>query len=229
MNTRWLVGIIVIILIIVLGWYLFMTPTGTGENATSTATSTQMGTTSGQTQSDGTITFAVPADFGMATDPQQILVSAYIPPCNSDFSYCLYYNGTAYQDTNFEAAGLRIAKRADISGEQSCLNTAPEGFDASTTPSQTANADAYSTSVFPDVGDAGAGHTAAGKLYRLYVKSNSSCYEFETRIGNTQYGNYPTGTIQEFTTADRAALQNELNAILKSVTLGTTAVAFPGI
>lgn len=229
MNTRWLVGIIVLILIIVLGWYLFVMPDGTGTNATSTATTTQQGTSTAQTQSDGTITFAVPADFGMATDPNQILVTAYIPPCSSDFIYCLYYNGTTYQDTNFEAAGLRIVKRTDLSTERTCLDTPPEGYDASTKPSQTASADAYATSVFSNMGDAGVGHVAQGDLYRLFVRGNSSCYEFETRIGNTQYENYPEGTIREFTQADRAAITATLNGVLKSLTVGTTSIAFPGI
>jgi hypothetical protein len=230
MNTRWLIALLVIIVIIGIGWYALSTPSGTGTNATSTATTTdQTGGTTGQSQSDGTIEFDVPSDFGMATNPQQILVSAYIPPCNSDFSYCLYYNGTEYQNTNFETAGLRIAKRTDITTERTCLDTPPEGFSASTTPSQTGSADAYATSVFGNVGDAGAGHVAEGKLYRLFVRANSSCYEFETRIGNTQFSNYPAGSIEEFTASDRADVGNKLNAILHSVTLGTTAVAFPGL
>jgi hypothetical protein len=229
-SMRWLIAFIIVIAIILLGWYLMATPSGTGQNATSTATTTgQTDTTTGQTQSDGTITFSIPADFGMATDPQQILVTAYIPPCNSDFIYCLYYNGTEYQGTNFETAGLRIEKRADITTERTCLDTPPEGFSTSTTPARTATADAYATSVFSNVGDAGAGHVAQGTLYRLYVRANSSCYEFETRIGNTQFGNYPEGSIREFTEANKAAVQAKLNNVLKSVTLGTTAVAFPGL
>src|SRR5258708_11997428 len=51
----------------------------------------------------------------------------------------------------------------------------------------------YTTSVFSPIGDAAAGHYASGALYRLYLQDSSTCYEFETRLGQTQFANYPAG------------------------------------
>ncbi len=169
-----------------------------------------------QTVSDGTITVGYPSDFGLAKNATQVLVHAYIPPCDENFDYCLYYNGAAYTGTNFESAGVRIAKRADLATASLCLQTLPNGYTSGLTPKITTGSD-YQTSVFSPLGDGATGHYASGALYRLAY--GSACYEFETRIGETQFANYPAGTIQEFTTADRAAVQAKLDAIATGVTL----------
>jgi hypothetical protein len=176
------------------------------------------------TVSDGTITFSRPDDFGLAVTQAQISVHSYIPPCDPDFDYCLYYDGTAYQGTNFDSAGIRIDKRTDLATQSACLTTAPDGY-ANFTPTSTTSGD-YSVSEFTPIGNAGAGHYAVGTLYRL--EYNGACYEFETRIGQTQFANYPSGTIQQFTAADQAALQSEIQNILNGITLpsGET-IAFP--
>lgn len=217
----WIVGLLVILVIAVL---VFHTPGATAPGGTATTTPA----TFDRSISDGTITIAYPsADFGLATDPTQILVHAYIPPCDQNFNYCLYYNGGAYAGTNFESAGLRIDKRIDLTDERVCLGTPPDGYDASIAPSATTSADTYSSSVFSNLSDAGAGHYANGSLYRLFVRSDSSCYELETRVGATQYANYPAGSIQEFTAADQASVANELAAIIQNVSLGGVKNLFP--
>jgi len=186
-------------------------PTLVLNSPTSTASS---GT---QSTSDGTITFTTPSDFGLALNQTQILVHPYIPPCDADFNYCLYYTGTAYQGTNFESAGIRIEKRTDLTTASTCLTTPPTGY-TNFTPTST-NAGDYSMSEFTPLGDAGAGHIAKGTLYRL--EYNGACYEFETRIGQTQFANYPSGTIQQFTNADQAALQAEIQNVLNGITLSS--------
>ncbi|HUC01988.1 MAG TPA: hypothetical protein VMA75_03725 [Candidatus Paceibacterota bacterium] len=186
-----------------------------------TTTSTASGT---ESVSDGTITFTVPSDFGLAVNQQQILTKSYIPPCDPTFNYCLYYIGTAYQGTNFESAGIRIDKRTDLTTQSSCMNTAPTGY-SNFTPTSTTIGD-YSVSEFTPLGDAAAGHFSSGTLYRVFY--NGACYEFETRIGQTDYANYPAGTIKQFTTADENALQSELHTILDSITLPNgEAINFP--
>ena len=174
--------------------------------------------------SDGTITFIVPPDFGLATSSQQITARSYIPPCDPDFDYCIYYTGSAYKGTNFDSAGIRIDHRTDLTTTSACLNTPPTGF-TNFTPTSTTPGD-YSVSEFTPVGDAGAGHYSTGTLYRL--EYNGACYEFETRIGETQFANYPSGTIQQFTDTNQTALQAELENILNNITLpsGET-IAFP--
>ena len=209
---------LVIVFIVILGgfwyWQSAQAPTIPPQTATSTTPNS-----SPQSTSDGTIQFTTPNEFGLAVTPQQVLVKSYIPPCEDGFTYCLYYSGSAYKGTNFESAGLSVKKRADLSSERLCLGTPPDGFDASTKPAANSTGSGYSTSVFTNIGDAAAGHTASGSLYRLFVRSNSSCYEFLARVGQTQFANYPAGSIQEFTAADKNAMQQILLGVLGSITL----------
>ena len=189
--------------------------------------STPTGTAPAGSQSvtDGAITLIYPAaDFGLATSSQQITTRSYIPPCDADFNYCLSYTGTAYQGTNFDSAGIRVEVRSDLTTPGACLTTPPTGF-TNFTPTSTTVGD-YSISEFTPVGNAGAGHYSTGTLYRL--EYFGACYEFETRIGQGQFANYPSGTIQQFPNANEASLQAEILGILNSITLPSgEAVAFP--
>jgi hypothetical protein len=175
-----------------------------------------------QSISDGTIKIAYPSsEFGLAVNQAQVLVHSYIPPCDEGFGYCIYYNGTQYQGTNFESAGIRVQKRTDLANENACLNTPKSGYSENIKPDTTKSGNGYSSSVFSNIGDAGAGHYAVGSLYRLFVKSNSTCYEFETRIGQTQFLNYPPGAIKEFTSDDMKNVQSDLADIIKQVSLSS--------
>jgi hypothetical protein len=175
--------------------------------------------------SDGTITLVyLTTDFGLATSSQQITTRSYIPPCDADFNYCLYYVGTAYQGTNFDSAGIRVEKRTDLTTQSACLTAPPTGF-TNFTPTSTTIGD-YAVSEFTPLGGAAAGHYSTGTLYRL--EYNGACYEFETRIGQSQFANYPSGTIQQFTDTDQANLQAEIVGILNGVTLSSDeTVVFP--
>ncbi|HUC31509.1 MAG TPA: hypothetical protein VMR99_02355 [Candidatus Paceibacterota bacterium] len=169
-----------------------------------------------QNVSDGTVTLLYPtADFALATSSEQISSKSYIPPCDPDFEYCLYYVGTAYHGTNFESSGIRVDQRIDLTTQSTCLITPPTGY-ANFTPTSTTAGD-YAVSEFTPLGDAAAGHFSSGTLYRL--EYNGACYEFETRIGQSDFENYPSGTIQQFTATDQANLQTELHNILDSITL----------
>ncbi len=173
---------------------------------------------------DGTITVPVPADFTLATTADEVAVQGVIPPCDEGFAACIYFSGSEYDGTNLESAGIRISLRPDLPTRDACLGTQPTGYDE-LVPNIGAAA-GYATSVFAGLGDGGAGHYAAGDLYRLAVAG--SCYEFETRIGQTQFANYDPGTIQEFTADDEAALRSALAAIVNGVTLADGApVTFP--
>ncbi len=179
-----------------------------------------------QTVSTGKgITFSYPDDFGLATMPEQVLAKSYIPPCNEGFNYCLYYDGADYQGTNFESAGIGITARTDLS-TSTCLSAPPLGYTRPLVTTTTVNA-AYAASVMGPAGDAGAGHYAAGSVYRLLF--GNTCYEFETRIGETQFANYPPGAILQFTDAARTTLQQRLRNILDGVALtgNGTQVVFP--
>ncbi len=172
-----------------------------------------------QSISDGTITIPYSStEFGLATNQSQVLVNSYIPPCDPDFNYCLYFIGTAFKGTNFESAGFRVSK-IQMETEALCLKKPPLGFADTVKPTAATSSANYSSSVFTSIGNAGAGHYAEGDIYRLYTKSNKSCYELETRIGETQYANYPTGTIQEFTLANRSDMKSRLTDMIQSISL----------
>ena len=173
---------------------------------------------------DGTISFSYASGFALATSPDQILVKSYIPSCEAGFSYCMYFHGSAYAGTNFESAGVGIAKRTDLKSKTACLSTQPSGYTdlKPVVLLQTG----YATSMFAPLSDAGAGHYAHDRLYRLSV--GSSCYEIRQRIGQTQLANYPAGTVREFTAADEESVQSALDSILGSITLKPNrSVTFP--
>lgn len=172
------------------------------------------------------ITFSYPDDFGLAVIKEQILATSYIPACEDGFDYCLYHNNTAYDGTNFDSAGVRIEKRVDITSENVCLTKPPTGY-KSLIPITNKKV-LYATSVFSPVGDAGAGHYSSGSIYRLFIAS-TTCLELETRIGESQFANYETGTIQEFTKDKRLLVENKLKSILDGITINKTGekVVFP--
>lgn len=182
------------------------------------------GATVTQSVSDGTITFSHPSNFELAVTAKEIVSNSYIPPCEDGFDYCLYSTGTEYKGTNFESAGLGIAKRTDLTEQKTCLETKPEGY--SNLKPVIRNSNNYATSIFSPLGDAAMGHYAHDRVYRLSI--NSTCYEFRTRVGLSQFANYPAGSIREFTTSDEATVQTELNALLESIKLsGGEAILFP--
>jgi hypothetical protein len=176
--------------------------------------------------SDGTITLMHSGTpFGLAVTPEQILVTSSIPPCEDGFDYCFYYDGGAYEGTNFDSAGLGIRKRTDLSGETQCLADAPNGW-TQKSPEMYSDAD-YATSLFTPLGDGAMGHFTHDSVYRLHVAD--TCYELRTRIGQSQFANYPEGTIREFTTNDEAQLQGDIGALLGRITLASNGehVTFP--
>lgn len=170
--------------------------------------------------SDGTIKVPYSLnEFGLATNPDQVLVKAYIPPCDQDFLYCLYYSGSAHKGTNFESAGLSIKSRKDLKDERSCLDAKPEGYEARDIASSTIKAKRYSSVIYPNLGDAALGHYSLGTMYRLFVTDKNSCYEIVTRIGLTRFENYPEGAIKKFTDADLSIMRQKLDSIVNWISL----------
>lgn len=169
----------------------------------------------GDSVSDGTISFVRPADFGLAVTPEQILVNTYIPTCEEGFMYCLYFNADTYEDTNFDGAGVGIRVRSDLTTEAACLTTQPTGYTGQVPKSATH--ENYAVSTFAPIGDAGAGHYSNGEQYRLFT--SGKCYQFDAQVGESQFANYPAGSVMEFTLADRTAVLAKLRGILGGVAL----------
>lgn len=173
---------------------------------------------------DAGVTVTAAPGFTLAATAGEAAEQGVIPPCDAGFDGCFYFSATTYAGTNFETAGLRILKRADLATAAACLGTQPDGH--SGLAITTHDGGAYATAAIPGVGDAGMGHYANDTVYRLAWQGG--CWEFDTRIGATQYGNYTPGTIREFTEADNAAVEALLRAMVDSVTLPDgTAVVFP--
>jgi hypothetical protein len=164
---------------------------------------------------DGTLTFTMPPIFALAVTQEQVMVEGVIPPCDADFDYCLYIPEALFAGTNFENAGLRIKHRTDLTTREACLAEQPAGYTGIVPV--TVEAAVYATALFPGLGDAGAGHYSSGDLYRLFAAER--CYEFETRIGQTQIGNYEPGAVRPFTPEDETTVQTAFRALLDSVTL----------
>jgi hypothetical protein len=222
MKINTLGFLLVLALLSVGGWWYWSYNT-TEIPVTGVSTTTPPVFSADQKLSFGTLSLAYSsADFGLATTEEQILVKSYIPSCDTDFNYCLYYHGVSYLGTNFESAGIRIQTRADLKTQTRCLTTPPDGY--TNMRPVIATSTAFATSTFSPIGDAGAGHYASGVLYRLAV--DGSCYEFETRIGEAQYANYPEGTVQKFTDKDQAAVAAMLMDVLKSVTIASSTKPF---
>lgn len=223
-SNKYLFTLICIILIVGVFYLLrphSMMQNGDIQNATTSVETPNMtpgGTPTPEavTTTNGVITFSTPSDFGLATTKDQILVKGYIPACDDGFDYCLYYNGSNYAGTNFDTAGVRIKNRTDLKTAASCLNVAPLGYDIFK-PTIVSTSTSYTLAVYGPVGDAGAGHYASGEIYRLAY--DGTCQEFETRIGASQFANYPAGAIKEFTVAQQDELKAKMIDILKNTTL----------
>lgn len=177
------------------------------------------------TDPNGIITFSVPTDYGMAVTDDQILVEAVIPPCETGFDYCLYYNGGDYENTNFESAGLRVEERTDLTDQNACLTTQPAGY--SDLEVATTSSEGQAASAFTGIGDAATGAYTNGEEYRLFA--SSTCYQFTTRVAESQFENAPTGT-EEFTEGERMSLLDQLRSIIERMTLFGTSqtIQLPG-
>lgn len=169
-----------------------------------------------KSESNGIIAFTTPEDFGLASNNDQLPISSYIPPCDVDFDFCLYYKGTEYAVTNFQSAGVRIKNRTDLKTATSCLNDQPTGYTGlrSTTVASTTG---YSMSMFSQIASGGAGHVASGDLYRLVY--DGTCHEMETRISSSQFENFKPGSIQQFTETDLNNIKEKLKDIVFGITL----------
>ncbi len=181
-----------------------------------------------QKASDGVVSITVPEPYVIVTTKDQLPKTSYIPPCADGFTYCVYYNGTAYTGTNFDSAGIGIKKRDDLKDKKTCVNTAPDGY-GTKQPDATNSHTTYATSVFRNLGDAGAGHYANDTTYRLFVLDTKTCYEITTRVAETQYANYPAGRIKEFTDTDKKQLASVLAIFVNHLYFANTSevISFP--
>ncbi|MGH7174839.1 MAG: hypothetical protein ACREGR_00575 [Minisyncoccia bacterium] len=219
-TSSWVTLILAIILIGGAVWYFTSGPSAPGSNAATTTPPVETTTTS-----QG-LTFAI-GSYALATAGESLLSTSSVPPCDQGFDYCIYKHDSEFAGTNFDSAGLSITARPDLVTQSTCLTTAPAGYASSIAPSSTSSGTDYAASVFADLAGGAAGHEVVNSYYRLYQSASGACTELVLRVAQTAYGNYPPGTIQEFTTTDQAQVISELQSILASTTLSGAPIAWP--
>lgn len=213
------ISVFVIIVLVVLGgilWIMVSHTNGLVPSPTPTFETEPSG--DNDSHSYKGMSFIRTEGFGLAVNADQVLVESNIPPCSEDFIYCLYYNGSEYENTNFESAGVGIFERMDLDNRESCLYATPLGF-SYMTPEVKDN-QSYGASLFTPIQVSGAGHSSTGEIYRLFAEN--TCFEFETRIGVTQLENYEPGTVVEFTEAQKDLLRAKINNIIGNIRLTAT-------
>ncbi len=135
-----------------------------------------------------------PESFGFNTDISKVKSLTYIPVCDQTMVACAFLEKSQYPNTNFDGAGVSINIDKTLNTEAKCYN-----FSVSTNAAQQAAADAtINGAVFKSAtgGDAGAGHFEKLQVYRNF--RNGMCYEIAQHVGSTNIGNYPEGSITEF-------------------------------
>lgn len=164
---------------------------------------------------DGQVLISYPPGFELAVTTDQLVLDAHIPPCDEGFDYCIYIGPVEFEGTTFASAGLGIEARVDLTNEADCMLTQPDGY-RDLVP-VVAGASDFATTLYHGIDQGTAGHYSTGTLGRLYY--DSVCYEFETRVAQSQYANYPTGTIEEFDAADQVRTSERLMAVMARVAL----------
>lgn len=163
----------------------------------------------------GELVVTYPPELELASRGEALPVASTIPACAEPFDHCLYLPAEAYAGTNLSAAGLRIAQRADLTAEVSCLLAQPNGW-GELQPG-VLRLPAAATSRFGGLGEGAAGSYSVGEVRRLWT--GESCYEFESRLVLTRYENYEPGAVEEFTESEQAALQRELLGVTETATM----------
>lgn len=152
---------------------------------------------------------AFPSDFAFTLDYSQVKPLSYIPACDQTMVGCVYYSAAAYKGTNFDSAGVSVNIDPTINTEADCYN-----FSVATNEAQKQVADVTINGVaFKSAtgGDAGAGHFAQVQVYRNF--HNNQCFELDQRVGYTDIGNYPSGTVTQF---DQAGVWQKLQDIINT-------------
>jgi len=130
-----------------------------------------------------------PEGFGFSTDVNKIRALSYIPVCDSDSMLaCMYLIRQTFVATNFDGAGIEVS----VVNSQ---KTASDCYMLGT--SQPAKVTLNGTEfVYATSGEGAAGHFSNDRIYRSF--NNNLCYQVRARIGQTNIGNYPSGTVQKF-------------------------------
>jgi len=143
-----------------------------------------------------------PPDFKFYSDLQEAQKS-YIPICGPESVACFEYNGTAYEGTNFEAAGLSVNILRKARTEEECNK-----IDTGQYPIKRAVINGIPFH-YGETGGAATGHVIGGPAYRTFHEH--VCFEAALLITATGIGVYDPGTVKEF---NSAKLEKQLDRML---------------
>lgn len=161
--------------------------------------------------------FEYPKDFGFDTNIEHTRGLAYIPVCDENMLACAFLEKNKLPGTNFDGAGVSVNLLKDFN-EKRCGTFNPNVDKVVNNQSETTiNGIVYKTATG---GDAGMGHSETLKVFRSF--QNGFCFEISEHIGQTAIGNYPEGTVKEFSSAD---IQNKLDLIVQSLKFEKSAQA----
>jgi flagellar hook-associated protein FlgK len=148
-------------------------------------------------------------------DADKINSLSYLPICNPESSVvCLYIPQSTYPHTNFEAAILSVNVTGDKT-EKDCLAFQNADFNVTDSSKKvTINGLQFTEA---DGGDAGAGHQHT--ILSFHTFTNNTCFAVNESVATTAFGNYPAGSIREFTKTDQENLFKKLHAITESFKL----------
>lgn len=219
MNKNTLITLILVLLLVVTVGILVSKNNSNPQDSTEN----NDGNSSEQVEADSTqiitdpelgYSISYPETFTALSEAEQDILPSlgYVPPCDENHSNCLYYIGTEFEGTNFDSAGISTKNLIDT-GEENCTSF----NEAYTLPDSEISTEEIDSNLFyvARSGNAGAGHMAEETLYRTY--HSNTCVEITTRIGYSQFGNYPEGSVEEFTAEDKNELMNSMKEVVHTL------------
>jgi hypothetical protein len=155
---------------------------------------------------DGTSQFTYPGAYalftGKACEPEPAIA-------------CVVFPESRYPGTTFVGASFDEREIDEATTKSTCLRSpmravnVPEFDIATKDPKRIINRVSFLHGISVSVGS---GTATTTDVYRAF--HNGKCYELSLNFATTQFANYPTGTVKEFTDEDR--IRHELTTILDS-------------
>lgn len=121
--------------------------------------------------SDRTVRMFYTKEYSLASYLYEVPTQFLSSPCAEGFLYCVYYVGSAYDQSNFDSAGFSMIRFPDMFEYMMPSDCVTDK--ANHTDSYTAGGDVARIESYPD-------HTVTTHSHRLLVGNN--CYEFVSRI-----------------------------------------------
>lgn len=150
-------------------------------------------------------------DFVNPIFTSQLHKTTFIPICEDNFLFCLYYPESLFPETDFAGAGFGISKIENAKSIDQCSSFANSDIFPAT--KILINGIAF---YHQQRGSAATGHQEDTHYYRTF--HNNSCFEIDLRITTeSRVENYPPGSgYQPFTVQKKTKVLDDLKNILST-------------